>query len=941
MNNSLSGTRNPEAQTQSLENAYTDSPELHSNLIVGSLQLPFWLVFHPSAWRHYVARIDPARRPDFTLTEFSRSELQTPALRRLLVMAYVVLPLLVGFPVALIFWIQRAPLELSVVFVTHVVTISLALGLMVGAVISVAAGIAASVMIGLAYGIMSVVTGGVVQSIASPTAISIAIGVVGSIAASMSSAQNTGAGHRLARASTRKVPPIGVQVGGIVIGILIGVAAVSLLRLGLATTAGLVIGLPEETAYYLARALVVGASFGIAIGWRRGVAVGLAGGLATSLVYWLTIVAWRAGWGGIPIGVTSGLLFATSFGVTIVLPYVLADQIAGPWAGAWAGALGSWGRHVFRNDLPLWPNLLLGVTGIALGMTQAWWRPLLLYPVLEAWNLILYRLDERRAGHRPSLLRWHSAFWDEFQRLHLGGLDDHLLLVMGRNPQEGQAAMEYLSTGRQRWAAQAVQIELEARRLEGAEDISAICHAHRELASGNLVGPAHALLRDFGRVSQDVEAALNQATAYHQRLALSTVGDRLNSLVRELTASGEPYATRFYPIATGWHRIVVNHVQDLTEAAERAQEIDNPYIVGVPLTEQQEIFVGRTDIVARIEQLLLDRRRPPLLLYGQRRMGKTSLLRNLGRLLPSTIVPLFVDGQRAALASDYLDFLYNVANEMGKSAEQQRGLILPSLNREALVTNSFTRFNEWLDEIELSLTAQGYNIALLAIDEFEVLDSALGKGRFDETDVLGMLRHMIQHRPRFKVMLAGSHTLQEYHRWASYLINMQVVRVGYLEKDEVRHLVECPVKDFSLQYEPDASQRVLELTRGHPAMVQLLCYEIVTLKNKQEAAVRRLARLADVEAAVPRALDSGSFFFADIQQNQIDGAGLASLRFMAAYGEGAVVGRDALDRHHQSECLGDLDQTLALLLRRDLIEQVDEGYRFHVELIRRWFEHVS
>ena len=32
----------------------------------------------------------------------------------------------------------------------------------------------------------------------------------------------------------------------------------------------------------------------------------------------------------------------------------------------------------------------------------------------------------------------------------------------------------------------------------------------------------------------------------------------------------------------------------------------------VPLTEQQEIFVGRAHISARIEQLLLDRRRPPL-----------------------------------------------------------------------------------------------------------------------------------------------------------------------------------------------------------------------------------------------------------------------------------------------------------------------------------------
>jgi len=32
-----------------------------------------------------------------------------------------------------------------------------------------------------------------------------------------------------------------------------------------------------------------------------------------------------------------------------------------------------------------------------------------------------------------------------------------------------------------------------------------------------------------------------------------------------------------------------------------------------------------------------------------------------------------------------------------------------------------------------------------------------------------------------------------------------------------------------------------------------------------------------------------------------------------------------------------LEHTLDLLIRRELIESADEGYRFQVELIRRWF----
>jgi hypothetical protein len=115
--------------------------------------------------------------------------------------------------------------------------------------------------------------------------------------------------------------------------------------------------------------------------------------------------------------------------------------------------------------------------------------------------------------------------------------------------------------------------------------------------------------------------------------------------------------------------------------------------------------------------------------------------------------------------------------------------------------------------------------------------------------------------------------------------------------------------------------------------VQLLCAEIVALKNEQAPEVRRLARLADVEAAVPEALSHGMLFFADITHNQVDAAGLALLRFVAAQGEGAVVDRTTLAQ----QCPESLEATLALLTRRELIEAVDGGYRLQVELIRRWF----
>jgi len=479
--------------------------------------------------------------------------------------------------------------------------------------------------------------------------------------------------------------------------------------------------------------------------------------------------------------------------------------------------------------------------------------------------------------------------------------------------------------------SQSEQVERNAGWLEKCADVVAISNAHHGLAASEPADPTSALLRDFVRVSQDVEAALGQESTYNQRLALSAVEARLDSLLWELPRSSLRYAERFRPVTARWRQIIADYVHELAEAVELRQEIDSPYITGVPLTDQQKIFVGRTDIGAHIEGLLLDRRRPPLLLYGQRRMGKTSLLNNLGRLLPSTIVPLFVDLQGpVSQASDHAGFLYNIARGMAASAQRHRNLDLFPLTREVLAVDPFTRFDEWLDEVERTL---GRATALLTLDEFEVLDSAIAKGRFDEEAVLGLLRHLIQHRPRFKVLLAGSHTLDELQRWASYLINVQVVHLSYLKEDEAHQLIERPVKDFALRYEPEASQRVVDLTRCHPYLVQLLCAEIVALKNEQPPAIRRLARLGDVEAAVPEALSHGNFFFADIQQDQVDAAGLALLRFVAAQGERVVVSREDLAR----QVPHDLDRMLNLLIRRELIEPAGDGYRFQVELIRRWF----
>lgn len=919
--------------SDTLRDRYTDAPTLPSNLLIGSVRLLFWLFFHPSAWRNHLKRLDSTLSPYFSLADLQRRQWTNTAVLRFLLMTFFAWPLLVGFLLGLLLWLLALPP--NALFLG--VMLGVAVGLIVGLAASIAGSVAIGVTVGMATGFSLGLGGALLLRSAGDLVLNgvpVALDVMVSSLIGMTSGLAGGLAYGVGVGVTREevvqdtaVPGVSVlrQVSGMVVGVLIGLGAGFLARLLEGTWA---------------TALLAALPFGVAVGWRsQSWRRGLVSGLLVGATVWLA--------GGLPsVTAVGGLVQAMAFiafvAALFALPYVLAEKIAGTWAGGLAGSLGS-GAGLFlfvTNGAAYGPFLSFGLAGILLGLTLAWWRSILLYPFLLAWNRLLYRLDAQRLAQnkkRP-LLRWHSAFWDEFQRLPLLNLDTHLLLAMQKNLAEGRTAMAYLSSTRQRWAAQAAQIELDARQLERCETAVAIAEVHPGLAAGDLVGPASALLRSFSRVSTDVDAALQQESAYNQRLALNAVEDRLDGLLRELTRSNEPYAARFRPIAASWRHIVGEKGAQLAEEAELRQEIDSPYIIGVPLTEKQAIFMGRQDVSSRIEQLLLDKRQPPLLLYGQRRVGKTSLLNNLGRLLPSTIVPLFVDLQGpASRARDEAGFLYNVARSMVQSAKRQRDVTLPPLSREQLHDDPFTRFDEWLDEVEAALGGQtAGHIALLMLDEFEALERVLALQRFDEEIVLGMLRHLIQHRPRFKVLLSGSHTLAEFARWSSYLINVQVIHIGYLHPDEARQLVEAPVQGFALRYEPAASQRVLDVTRGHPFLVQLLGAEIVALKNEQPPAQRRLATVADVATAVPEALIHGSFFFADMRQNQTDKVGLQVLQQLARAGEGALTSRSNLTRVIGGETAV-LDKAITLLRQRELIELNDDGLQFQIELVRRWF----
>lgn len=284
------------------------------------------------------------------------------------------------------------------------VAVGLAVAVVIGFVASVPSGIAAGLAAGLVIGTTAVffLTTTPTQTVLLETVVGLTSGLAGGLGFGIA------AGINRRQGTLTTTHSLGRQISGVIIAVFVGIGTGFLASIGSNST--------------LLSALVVGFPFGLALWartsyWQRGLIAGLLAGAVATLVgnqpSQLTANPW---------GIAFGLLLICA---QFALPYIIAERLAGPWSGTLAGALGSGAGFYFfiasSTNLP--PLLLFGLLGILVGLTLAWWRPILFYPFLTAWNRLLLRLDQQRqnSGTKRPLFRYHSAFWDEQQRLPSGG----------------------------------------------------------------------------------------------------------------------------------------------------------------------------------------------------------------------------------------------------------------------------------------------------------------------------------------------------------------------------------------------------------------------------------------------------------------------------------------------------------------------------------------
>ena len=360
----------------------------------------------------------------------------------------------------------------------------------------------------------------------------------------------------------------------------------------------------------------------------------------------------------------------------------------------------------------------------------------------------------------------------------------------------------------------------------------------------------------------------------------------------------------------------------------------NPYIAGKPVGKTPN-FIGREDVLRQIERFLRNPHQHAITIYGQRRVGKTSILQYLETNLPQqgAYIPVLFD--LMPLADVRLD---RVLHELAHKIAHHLKLSEPNL--ASPLTESFR--TTFLPGLREHLAPQA--MLVLLFDEFDILadpqdrNEGRNEGRRRILRYLHELFQLQSEQPWLKFVLTLGRNIEDLDIFVHGLLkDVQNIRVSFLTEQDTIALIRISERDGSLQWNDDAVQAVWRLTGGHPFLTQALCSQVWDAAYERSDTPQPV-QASDVAAAVEQTLEASTHAFEWIW----GGLGAAEKVAAAALAE---LGADCVDETQLVKRLNDSGVRIVLrelsdapkkLEEWDILTTANGGYRFRVELLRQW-----
>jgi|GEM_PF-2635694 len=361
----------------------------------------------------------------------------------------------------------------------------------------------------------------------------------------------------------------------------------------------------------------------------------------------------------------------------------------------------------------------------------------------------------------------------------------------------------------------------------------------------------------------------------------------------------------------------------------------NPYVVGPPVSG--ESLYGRQEVFRFVQESLTGPTNRVIVLHGQRRVGKSSVLQELylHRLPPEKYCAVRLDVQGQA-HTPFDAAVYDLAVQIAE------GVGLPEPTPADFEDNPAYFLRTFLPT---ALASLGQRRLVIMMDEFDALiNDSDGAIPLDEASTgvrfLPLLQHILDNHAFEKMVfvLVIGRSLEKLPPSFNQLIRgARFNHIWLLSTDEAVALITKPIAGI-LTYEPPAIERILRYTSGHPYFTQLLCYELFNRAKRQQ---RNIIEADDVEQVIDTALETGEPAFVWLW----DALSIAERLLVSTIGsvtaEGGIARRDNIQAilNDNRIRLGSVDLVEATnhLVGENVLEFAEQdGVRFKVELVCRW-----
>ncbi|MFN7501242.1 MAG: ABC transporter substrate-binding protein [Dolichospermum sp.] len=276
----------------------------------------------------------------------------------------------------------------------------------------------------------------------------------------------------------------------------------------------------------------------------------------------------------------------------------------------------------------------------------------------------------------------------------------------------------------------------------------------------------------------------------------------------------------------------------------------NPYIIGRPIDYRESLF-GRESIFQLVQENL-QQSQQLLLLYGQRRIGKSSIILSIPQQLAEVNEFVFVTSDLSFYSQQpWSSILAALAQAIVDNLELETSISPPTTTELELEINIFER--QFLPQVYQQL--ENRNLVLL-LDEFDALISQDLESSAIETFIKKIFRSLSEITKRnnklFIVVSIGEH-LASTLNILKIFEDVPKIEIGLLDKDSTKELITKPAQGV-LEYEEEAIKAIFNLSAGHPYCTQIICFAIFSRAREKNSFK---ITSADVEIIVDTAIEIG------------------------------------------------------------------------------------